>query len=110
MATALSITEVGLNSGLNPVAYDTADSGNNNEYENDGNTIVLMKNDTGGPASITVVSVPDEALRTGDITFTLADGDEAFIPPLRKKWWNDGSGNVLIELDTNIKIAVLRLP
>lgn len=108
--TALTITDISQNSELNPIAYDSGDSANNNEFENDGNTVLVFKNDTGASRTVTIYSVPDEAGRTGDISVTVANGDEMFIPPLQRNWWNQSGGVVHVDVDGAIKIAALRLP
>ena len=109
--TALTITDLGLNSAQNPVSYDTGDSANNHTMENDGRTFLVLKNDTGGAVAVDVKSVADAAGRTGDISISVADGDETVIPPLPRPWWNQAGTNVVnIDVDGSIKIAALSLP
>lgn len=109
--TALTVTDVPLNGQVDPVSFDNGDAANDHVLNNDGKTVVILDNDTAGAASVTVVSVADEAGRTGDITVSLASGDTAFVGPFPGRWWNQaGTQDVQINVDAAINIAALSLP
>lgn len=109
--TALTVTDLSVNSELNPISYDTGDATNNHVLNNDGRTVLVMKNDTGAAVTVTVSSVADEAGRTGDISVSVANGDEMFVLPLPPRWWNQGgTADVHIDVDGGIKIAALSIP
>lgn len=112
--TAITVTDVGNQGSVNPLstATDNGDSTNNMKFLNDGSIVLYINNDTGASASVTVISVSDEAGRTGDISLTVANGDRVLAGPFRQSWWNQSStnpGEVHVDMDANVNIAALRL-
>lgn len=112
--TSIPITEIGLNGSLNPIVWTAADSTNDMMFDNDGRTVLLIRNASAGAVNVTVKSVADEAGRTGDIVMAVAAGNTSAVSPLRPAWWNQRSGDigkVHVDFDvaTSITVAALRL-
>lgn len=75
-----------------------ADATNDHEMINDGRTFLLFQNTVAGATSATIVSVPDEYGRLGDITVTIPTYNSAtqnsvtVAGPFRQQHWNQGNG------------------
>jgi hypothetical protein len=79
-------------------------------FANNGNTTVYINNTTGGTINITVTSVQDEALRTGNLTIAIDTTQIVRINNLRPAWWNQKSGTdagkVYIDSDTGAGVYI----
>lgn len=113
--TALPVTEVPFQGGLNAVPFGAVDQANGMVLDNDGLTILVVKNAAAGPVTVTVKSVADEAGRSGDVVLTVAAGGTGVVGPLRPAWWHqrDGADAGRVQVDfsasANITAAALRL-
>jgi hypothetical protein len=94
------------------VTFTNADAANGMEFENDGATDLIVKNDDASPKTVTVVSVADEAGRTGDLAPSVAAGEVRAYGKLRPAWWNQSNGKVNVNFSaaTNLKVAAVRRP
>lgn len=113
--TAIAITQYAANAAVNPIAFAAVDAVNGNEFENDGKTIIIVRNASASPVTVTFTSVADEAGRTGDVAAVVAAGDTMLFGPLRPSWWNQRSGDhpgsvlVTFSASTSITVAAVRL-
>ncbi len=81
-------------------------------FTHTGREIILVHNANVGTQKITVVSVPDDKKRTGDITeYSMAAGEYAVFGPFPIEGWRQTSGLLhLLASATDVEVAVLRLP
>jgi len=113
--TAIAITTVARNAKIDDVATVAADDVNGNKYFNDGFTVLYIKNPTGGAITVTIVSVTDEAGRTGDLSVVVpATTGIGLVGPLAPKWWNQRAspdvGSVKVTWSaTGATVAALKL-
>lgn len=107
--TAITVTEVSTVSAANPLAFDTGDSTNDMEFINDGKTWLLIDNDTGGAAVITIpVAAASEDVGFSDTSYTISAGDFVAIPPFEVSNYNQSGGVVHVNMDANVKIIAVR--
>ncbi|MFN3925040.1 MAG: hypothetical protein ACK4K6_15545 [Pseudarthrobacter sp.] len=113
--TTITVTEAPFQGKIDNLTFQAADAANGMRLLNpDGRTFLLIKNDSLGPAQITVLSVPDEAARTGDLLLAVPAGGTGFVPPLRPQWWNQRSGDdagyiqIDFDVDTDVTVAAVR--
>ncbi len=80
-------------------------------FVNDGSTILTVENESGGPLTVTVKSVPNENNRTGDTVKVLADHDRAVMGPFKTTLFNQGGGSqVYVDVsDDGLKIGAAKL-
>lgn len=112
--TALPVTEVPFQAEIDNLTFTSADQPNGNMFDNDGKTVLVVKNTTGGPITLTVQSVADDAGRVGNLSVVVpATTGIGFVPPLRQAWFNQRAADVgKVYLDwsaAGATIAVLRL-
>lgn len=99
---------------LTEITWETAPTGGEVVYmPNDGRTALLVYNDTGGAAAISIDSVDDPYGREDDIAAaTLANTKYGIIGPFPPGLWNqDGThaGQVKITFDVACKVRAIRL-
>lgn len=110
----LAVQEIPINGTDSDVVYTSGDASNDHYFENTGREIILFKNADSGSHTCTVVSVTDEAGRSGDLTVSAAAGKTASAGPFKPAWWNQrGSsdlGHVFIDGTdyTSCSFAVIR--
>lgn len=113
--TALPVTVVPFQVEIDNLTLTAADFTNGNKYENDGQTVLVIRNPTGAGITATIKSVKDEAGRVGDLAVLVpATTGIGFVPPLRPAWWNQPSGvdAGTVQVDwsaTGCTVAVLRI-
>lgn len=113
--TAIPITEVPFQGKLDNISFTAADATNQMMFDNDGSTVLVVKNTSGAAVTVTVLSVKDEAGRSGDLSISVpATTGLAFIGPLRQAWWNQTAtdiGKVYVNFSsgTGVSIAALRI-
>lgn len=111
MRTSLPVQEIP-NQGSGAIVYSASDAANGNMFPNDGRTVLIANNPTGGALAITITSVPDEFNRTGDITVNLAAGETRLFGPLAQRAWNQSTadvGNVYVAPAAGLNLAAVRL-
>jgi hypothetical protein len=108
--TALAIQDVPPQSKL-AVVYSAADNANNNSFDNDGKTLLLVRNPTGGALAATIPSVTDENGRTGDLALTVAAGETQVVGPLKSSLYNQSSDSnkVWVNPASGLTLAAVRL-
>lgn len=106
---AITVNALGYAGGAT-VVWTAADKTNDHSFVNDGKTLLLVKNGSGGAMSITVKSVKDEHGRTGDVVLSLADSAEGVFGPFKPSIFNQTGGvvNVDIDADTTSFLAAVK--
>jgi len=92
--TSFPVQAVGRNAALAAVSFTAVDGPNGNTFVNDGKTSLRIKNGSGVSVTVTVVSVPDEHGRSGDLSIVIAAGGEATVGCLDPGLFNQRSGDV----------------
>lgn len=110
MAT-LSVQTIDPNGGLAQINFSAAAAGGD-EYANDGETVLLIKNDD---ASGHTATFADQKTYRGytveDPTVTVANGDIGAGPALDPSIFNDSNGRVQVTYDgvTSLSVAAVRI-
>jgi len=65
--TALPVQRAPLGGGIQNVVFTAADAANGMIMPNDGRTVIVIRNNDVAAKTVTIVSVPDENNRNGDI-------------------------------------------
>jgi len=99
--------------GLTPT-YSAADQANGQQFQNTGRELLHVKNTNGATRTLTVDtpgSVDGQAIANPTFVIPATTGDK-FIGPFPPAVYNQSDGNVYLDwsADTNVTIAVLRLP
>lgn len=106
--TTISETDMSAADSGAVVSFDTGDSANDMDYRQDGSVGLLIHNDTGGSATVTIVSTADSLGRTKDISLSMTDGDIAYIPPKQMRGWVQDDGQVHVDMNANVSIEAIR--
>lgn len=96
--------------GVVPTANAVAAS---DTFINDGNTILLVENGSGGSITVTITTTKTiEGLAVADQAVTIADGTEKAIGPFPKDLYNNSSGVVTVAYSgtTSVTAKCLRIP
>lgn len=109
--------------GLNPVFASAggggSGAGTDEILDNDGKTLLYVKNDNAGSIDVTITSevTSKTIVGYGDVTFSdvvvsIPAGEERVIGPIPKTRFNDANGEVTVSYDeiSSVTIAALRLP
>jgi hypothetical protein len=110
--TAVALQDMSVQPSSAAVTLTTVDAVNNNMVPNNGNTLIVIQNPTGGSLSATVVSTSDQFGRTGDLVISLAAGEIRAVGPLPAAVWNQRStdiGFVYVNPAAALKIGALNL-
>ena len=94
MAFTSFATTVALPGAAAAVTYAAVDAANGNTIVNNGKVSIRVKNASGVSVTVTVVSVPDEHGRSGDIVQAIAAGAEYVFGLLDPALFNQRSGDV----------------
>lgn len=95
------------NTGLN--ATYTAATAAGDEFANDGNTILHVKNGSGGSLTVTVATTQTvEGLSVSDAAIVIPDTEERFIGPFAVRTFG-GTVGVTYSTDTSVTVAVLKV-
>lgn len=118
--TAITVQAPAQYNGLQNVTLTAADSVNGMMFPNDGRTVFLVVNNDVAAKTVTIVSVPDENGRTGDIILTVPAAAGGFpgiaitdqLPTALFTQQNSDAGNVYVTFSasTNVKVAAIRIP
>ncbi len=88
-----------------------ADDSNGNKFDNtEGKALLMVRNITGGSATITIASVADPNTgRTADISQSVAGGETRVFGPFEPSLYNqsDNTINVNSTVGTGVKVSVL---
>lgn len=114
--TAIALQDVPFQSGIANITYTAADNANGMKFDNNGNTLLIVKNTGAGACTVTVRAVADEAGRTVDLVLVCPITTGFLIAgPFRTQWWNQrvapdvGSVGVDFSTGTGVTVAVCRL-
>lgn len=94
------------------ITYTAADSTNGMMFDNDGYTVLLVKNGGASPINVTIRAVTDEAGRSVDEVRSVANGTDAVFGPYRPAWWNQRStdlGKVYVDFSASASVNVAAL-
>lgn len=97
-------------SGLNAAVTWNAANAGGDDFVNDGRTILLVKNASGGSINVTVASGQQvDGLDIEDPVVAVAAGATQRIGPFRKTYYNDGDGKVSLTYSdvTSLTVALL---
>ena len=100
-----NIAVTGLNATYNAVAAS-------DEFANDGNVIVHVKNGDGSANTVTITTPQTvNGLAVADAGGSVPAGEDRFFGPFPRATYNDGSGNVTVSHSntTSNTIAVMRI-
>ena len=109
-ATELTVQNSNLTSGLD-VSYVAANA-DGNFFENNGNTVLLVKNASGGSITVTTDSqVNSNQGYDNDEDATIANGETGCIGRFSKNRFNDSDGNVNVSYSGvgSVTVAVVNM-
>lgn len=109
--TSIPITVNAFQQGTE-LAYSAADSTNGMMFDNDGFTILVVKNASGSSVNVTINAVTDEAGRSVNYVRSVSAGKEAVIGPFRPGWWNQRTadiGKVYVDFSASASVSVAAL-
>jgi hypothetical protein len=118
--TAITVQAPAQFNGISNVTLTAADSANGMMFPNDGKTVLVVINNDVSSKTVTVVSVPDENGRTGDIVLTVPAAVGGFpgiaitdqLPTALFSQQTTDAGNVYVTFSaaTSVKVAAVRIP
>jgi len=118
--TAITVQAPAQFGGLQNVTLTAADSVNGMMFLNDGKTVLVVINNDVAAKTVTIVSVPDENGRTGDIVLVVPAAVGGFpgiaitdqLPTALFTQQSTDAGNVYVTFSaaTNLKVAAIRIP
>jgi hypothetical protein len=118
--TAITVQAPAQFGGLQNVTLTAADSANGMMFPNDGRTVLIVVNNDVAAKTVTIVSVPDENGRTGDIVLVVPAAAGGFpgiaitdqLPTALFTQQATDPGNVYVTFSaaTNLKVAAVRIP
>lgn len=91
------------------LTFTAADDVNGNNFRMSGNDLVIVRNPTGGPLSVLLTSVADNAGRTADFSEAIAAGIVKVYGPFRYMGWRDDNGFMSVDGDSGLELAVIKL-
>lgn len=98
--TSIAIQSIPYQKGAT-ITLSSADATNGMMVNNNGELLIYVRNAGGTTVNVTIVSVPDQAGRTGDFVVGLAPGAFATFGPFEPAWWNQTSGADLGKIYVN---------
>lgn len=118
--TAITVQAPAQYNGISNLTLTAADSVNGMMFVNDGRTILVVLNNDVSSKTVTIVSVPDENGRTGDIVLTVPAAVGGFpgvaitdqLPTALFTQQATDPGNVYVTFSaaTSVKVAAVRIP
>lgn len=89
-----------------------ADNVNGNSFTSTGRELLVINNPTAGALTVTVHSVADQYLRSGDITaYSIPAGETHVLGPFPGSGWKQSDGTIWVDYSaTGLMVAVLTLP
>jgi hypothetical protein len=118
--TAITVQAPAQFGGIQNVTLTAADSANGMMFLNDGKTVLVVVNNDVAAKTVTIVSVPDENGRTGDIVLVVPAAAGGFpgiaitdqLPTALFTQQSTDAGNVYVSFSasTNLKVAAIRVP
>jgi hypothetical protein len=118
--TAITVQAPAQFGGISNLTLTAADSVNGMMFPNDGKTVLIVINNDVSTKTVTIVSVPDENGRAGDIILTVPAASGSFpgiaitdqLPTALFTQQSTDAGNVYVTFSaaTNVKVAAVRIP
>lgn len=118
--TAITVQAPAQFGGIQNVTLTAADSVNGMMFPNDGKTVLIVVNNDVAAKTVTIVSVPDENGRSGDIVLVVPAAAGGFpgiaitdqLPGALFSQQSTDAGNVYVSFSaaTNLKVAAVRIP
>lgn len=113
---AIAINTLGPNGGgLNDTTFTAGDATNDHEFDNDGNTLLVVRNTDVAAKTVTVKSVADPFGRSQDLTLTVpalsgANPGLAMAGPFLSAIWNQSGAKVHVDIAsaTNLSFAAVK--
>lgn len=106
--TSITVTSMTTASPTNPLSFDTGDSTNDMQFTNDGKTWLLIDNQSGSSATVTLIAAgTDEDVTFSDLSLTISNGDFVAIPPMAISKYNQSDGVVHVDMDQNVNIVAV---
>ena len=100
--TVITVNDIPNQGSLNPIVETAGDSTNDHTLDNSSGKVTLhMFNGHSSAVQLSVISVPSENNRTGNIVASVAAGKRASFGPFKRSLWNQAGGN-LINIDLDI--------
>jgi hypothetical protein len=110
MATLTVATAVRTTNGVNLVGVSAAGGGD--VFPNTGSEVVVIKNGSGSPITLTVVTPATvDGLAVADLTASIGAGETRMVGPFPTAVYSDGSGNVSLTYSavTTVTLAVVKV-
>jgi hypothetical protein len=94
------------------LSYTAYVAANDQQFLNDGNVIILIKNGGVAQQDVVVASVADPYGRTQDLTVATTNAKESVAGPFPPALWNQSDGYVYLNGDDEdtLNIAAIQLP
>jgi hypothetical protein len=104
--TVIPVQTIPFQGSIADIVYTAGDATNDMQFDNDGNTLLFVKNGGGVTINATVVSVDDEFSRDGDDVITVLAGDDGVGGPYIQSIWNQAGRIAFVDLDTDASVSV----
>lgn len=117
--TKQDIVLTGLNPSFSNAGGGGSGAGTDEILDNDGKTLLYVKNDNAGSIDVTITSEVTSKIIAGygsttfsNVVVSIPAGEERAIGPFPKERFNDANGEVTVSYDeiSSVTVAVLRLP
>lgn len=93
--------------GVTPTDNAVASS---DEFANDGHTILIVTNGSGGSLTVTITTPGTvDGLAVADRTVSIANGAKKAIGPFTKSLYNDSDGNVTVGYSATTSVTAMCL-
>jgi hypothetical protein len=92
------------------LSYVAADAANGMEFSNSGEEVLHVKNSDTAGKTVTLKSVPCSHGRYGDLSITVAAGEERVIGPFDTHLFNQQNGKVNVDFSaaTSVTVCVVK--
>lgn len=100
-------TSPAFGAGLADAGFESVDNTNGDEFDNNGNTVLLVSNGSGGPLTVTITT-PAGIRSVNEIvtkSLVVADGDVGFAGPFPQAIFNQTTGRVYLDWSTGTTVT-----
>lgn len=107
--TQITVQKIGRDFELEDMTLTAADAANNMYFENDGKTLLFIKNGHTGSLDVVVACAGCSHNLSEDLTVSTTNAKESFAGPFEKDVWNQSGGTVNLDIatDTNLELAAI---
>lgn len=102
--TAITINEIPFQGSLLLTGV-AGDATNNHQFDNDGNTLLLVENTDAAAKSVTIQSVDDPFGRSENIALTVAQNTIYAAGPFIPSIWNQPGRTMFVDLDADTGVT-----